>query len=181
MPYSSPIGKDQILNWFKENKNHITKVLDIGAGSGTYPSLIKNSGDIFNIEWTGIEAWEPYILKYNLETLYNKLIIQDARTVDWNSIGLYDVAIAGDVLEHMSKEEAIILVNNILKISKTLIISIPIKYLPQDAYGGNPFEIHVKPDWSHDEVISTWGTFITDSYRKSAKGKIGVYWLKGNV
>ncbi len=56
MPYSSPIGKDQILNWFKENKNHITKVLDIGAGSGTYPSLIKNSGDTFNIEWTGIEA-----------------------------------------------------------------------------------------------------------------------------
>jgi 2-polyprenyl-3-methyl-5-hydroxy-6-metoxy-1,4-benzoquinol methylase len=170
-------GKDQILEWFLKNEQNINTVVDIGAGSGTYIGLIKESNQCCNnANWIGIEAWQPYIQKFNLEDRYNKILNQDVRTIDWTQLGP-DVVIAGDVLEHMSKQDAIVLVDQILKVSKTLIISIPIRHMPQDAINGNPFEIHVKDDWSHDEVMHTWPQYIKNHWRKSIKSKIGVYWL----
>jgi len=77
----------------------------------------------------------------------------------------------------MTKEEAIILVDNILKNTNTLIISIPVIYSPQDDVGGNPFEIHVKPDWSVDEIREIWGDKIKMEWRKGKKSFIGVFWL----
>lgn len=174
-------GKPEIAQWFNDNESTIDKVIDIGAGSGTYVRLIKEEFNICkNSAWTAVEAWEPYIKKYQLDTLYDQVINQDARKLDWNDLGKFSVAIAGDVLEHMTKEEAIELVDNITANCKTLIISIPIIYMPQDEINGNPFEIHVKPDWSHDEVINTWRSKIKKFYRKSPKSKIGVYWLSND-
>jgi SAM-dependent methyltransferase len=178
MPYSLPSGKTQTAEWFKENQHTISRVLDIGAGAGTYSKLIKDEHQICqDAEWIAIEAWEPYIKQFDLENLYNRVVLCDARKLDWNNLGKFDVAIAGDVLEHMTKEEAVVLVNEILENCGTLIISIPIRYMPQDDIEGNPFEIHVKPDWSHDEVVDTWKDVLKNHWRKSVKSKIGVYWL----
>lgn len=181
MGYSLRGGKPETAQWFKENETEIEKVLDIGAGSGTYAKLIKEEFNICKDSyWVAIEAWQPYIEKFNLKNLYNEVVNTDARKLDWNLIGKFSVAIAGDVLEHMTKEEAIKLVDEILINCKTLIISIPIVYMPQDELEGNPFEIHVKPDWSHDEVIDTWKGKIKKFYRKSPKSKIAVYWLSND-
>lgn len=178
MPYSLATGKPETGNWFLQNSESISRVLDIGAGSGTYPKLIKHEYDTCkSAEWVGVEAWDNYITEFNLPALYDTVINMDARLIDWNSLGEFDVAIAGDVLEHMTKDEAVALVDNILNISKTLIISIPIVYMPQDEYEGNPFEIHIKPDWSHAEVMETWGDLITKSFVKSKASKVGVYWI----
>jgi hypothetical protein len=49
--------------------------------------------------------------------------------------------------------------------------------MPQDDIEGNPFEIHVKPDWTHEEVVDTWKDVLKNHWRKSVKSKIGVYWL----
>jgi len=174
---SNSAGKDQILFWFKENQNNISRILDIGAGSGTYYRLITDAGIAKNVEWIAIEAWKPYIEKFNLRSKYSKVINEDVRKIDWKSFRNIDVAIAGDVLEHMTKDEALEVVDHLLNISKTVIISIPVVHYPQDAVEGNPFEVHVKDDWSHQEVLDTWGTFIKTSYRKSSKSKVAVYWL----
>jgi hypothetical protein len=181
MGYSLRGGKPEIAAWFKDNESAIDRVIDIGAGSGTYVKLIKQEFDICkNSSWTAIEAWEPYIKKFNLESLYDQVINTDARTLDWNILGKFSAAIAGDVLEHMTKTEAVKLVDDVTAHCKTLIISIPIIYMPQDEINGNPFEVHVKPDWSHDEVIETWKNKIKKFYRKSPKSKIGVYWLSND-
>jgi predicted TPR repeat methyltransferase len=177
MPFSLKTGKEQTLQWFKENESSINRVLDIGVGSGTYFKLIKENNVCLNSLWTGIEAWEPYVHKFNLNDMYDELIIDDIRRVNLEELSQFDVAIAGDVLEHMTKEEAICLVDNVLKISKTLIISMPIVFMEQGAYEGNPFEIHVKPDWSHEEVMLTWKNKIKSYYLKNTRSKIGVYWL----
>lgn len=181
MPFSSKSGKEQIAQWFKENEPKINRILDIGAGSGTYPILIKQENMMcLTSQWIGIEAWEPYITKFKLSELYDTLIVEDIRKIDLASLGKFDVVIAGDVLEHMTKDEAVKLTTEILKNSGTMIISLPIAFMPQDAYEGNPYEIHVKPDWSHDEVLDTWGDKIKHFYRKGAKSKIGVYWLSND-
>ena len=176
--YSIRNGKLETAAWFKENASTIDRILDIGCGSGTYSLLIKKEFKLcVNTEWVGIEAWQPYIEEFDLISLYDQVINCDARELDWDSLGKFDVAIAGDVLEHMSKEHAIKLVQELLNNCTTLIISIPIRYMAQDALAGNPFEIHVKPDWTHDEVIDTWGNNIKQMYRKSVKSKLAVYWL----
>jgi predicted TPR repeat methyltransferase len=177
MGYSLSTGKAETLAWFQQH-GPFQRILDIGAGSGTYINLIKIKNRVCqDAEWVGIEAWAEYVEKFNLQHKYNRVINQDVRTVDWNSMGKFDVAIAGDVLEHMTKSEAVELVEHILDHCATLIISIPIIHMPQDAIEGNPYEVHVKDDWSHDEVMATWPQYIQEHYRKSGKSKIGVYWL----
>lgn len=176
MPTSSFFGKQETLGWFRKHEDSIRRILDIGAGSGTYPNLIKNAGICKDAEWVGVEVWEPYVSQYQLQNKYNKLIIQDVRKLDWNDLGKFSVAIAGDVLEHITKDEAIVLVDKILEHVDTLIVSIPIVHYPQGPYQGNPHEEHVKDDWSHTEMIETWQHYIKDSW-KHDYSDVGVYWL----
>lgn len=180
MPYSLKGGKEQTAEWFLDNQDKISRVLDIGVGSGTYARLIKDQyGICKNADWVGIEAWTPYIEKFNLNSLYNTIINEDARKINWDTLGSFSTTIAGDVLEHMSKKDAMELVDKILNYSNVLIISIPIIHMPQsEGVYNNPFEVHVKDDWTHDEVLSTWGNYIFKFYRKSVKSKIAVYWLR---
>lgn len=178
MGYSLTAGKAETLAWFKENEYSIKRILDIGAGSGTYIKLVKETANVCSAaDWVGVEAWDAYVTQFNLHQRYNRVLNQDVRNIDWTALGKFDVAIAGDVLEHMTKAEATVLVEHILDHCQWLIISIPIVHMPQDAVEGNPYEVHVKDDWTHDEVISTWAGYIKQCYRKGKKSKIGVYWL----
>ena len=179
MPYSLKGGKSQTADWFREHAGDIRRVLDIGPGSGTYARLIKQQhGLCLDADWTGVEIYTPYIQRYQLDKLYDRVINEDARNLDWTSLGTFDVAIAGDVLEHMTKSQAQDLVQNILQHCRTLIVSIPICHMPQDDHAyDNPHEAHVKDDWSHDEVMDTWKSNIRHFYRKSVKSKLAVYWM----
>lgn len=166
MPYSSNSGKQHITNILSRIRKD--KVLDIGAGSGTYAKMLAGS-DI-----TGVEVFEPYVEKFKLNELYTKLILQDARAVDYDALGHFDLAIAGDVLEHMTKDEAQILVKKLRAVADTVIVSIPIGYYPQGEYDGNPYEAHVVDDWSEKEFLRVFG-FPTLSYLDK---EIGIYcWL----
>jgi hypothetical protein len=181
MPTSSIWGKSQTIEWFRKNEANIDRILDIGVGSGTYVKLIKeDAGICAQSHWVGVEIWQPYIEKYNLSSRYSSIINTDARKIDWRSAGRFDVALAGDVLEHMTKEEAIALVDDILAFCDTLIVSIPIVHYPQGAHEGNPHEEHVKDDWTHDEVVSTWGDLIVQDWHHQA-GDVGVYWLTKTI
>jgi hypothetical protein len=146
MPYSSDSGKQYIAQFI--DKINPAQVLDIGAGSGTYTAYKKP-----NQHWTAIEIWEPNVDRFNLCQLYEKVIIGDARTIDF---GVYDLVILGDVLEHMTKEEAKTLLNKCRR-SKHVIVSIPLGHYPQDEYDGNPYEKHVVDNWSKEDFVSWFG------------------------
>lgn len=178
MSYSLRSGKEQTLAWFVNNQHEIKTVVDIGPGSGTYIELVKEqAGCCVDAQWIGIEIWEPYIAQFRLKDRYNTIINADVRTVDWQQLNP-DVVIAGDVLEHMTKQDAVSLVDQVLAVAKTLIVSIPIRHMPQDEHAyENPHEAHVKDNWSHEEVMDTWGHYVNNSYRKSVKSKLGVYWM----
>lgn len=173
MPTSAVAGKKQIRQWAETKK--INRVLDIGCGMGTYATLLKIERQVLNdAEWWGVEAWKQYITQFNLESLYDTVINEDARKLNWNSFPNFDLVIFGDVLEHMTKEESKELVIQALSKSKYVVISIPIVYSPQDEHEGNPFEVHVKPDWSHTEVLETFPNIVSSWEGK----KIGVYFLE---
>jgi cyclopropane fatty-acyl-phospholipid synthase-like methyltransferase len=148
---SSFEGKSQIKEWLEHLDIQHNKVLDIGAGAGTYPILYRDT--LKDCKWVGVEIWKDYKVKYGLEKHYDTLLIGDARVMQFN---YYDVCFLGDILEHMTKEEAIALVNKLKDTCRYLIISIPIIDYPQDSMHGNPYQAHIKDDWSHKEVMETF-------------------------
>ena len=157
MPASSKEGKSEIVSWVNALPHDFKRVLDLGVGKGTYSRLFrKNPSKLRGCYWIGIEAWAPYIKQFNLFTRYHEIINQDIREVDYDSLKPVDIAFAGDVLEHITKEEAVTIVDKVLGISPYMVISVPIIYYPQGPLEGNPYEIHAKEDWSHEEVMSTF-------------------------
>lgn len=163
MPFSSESGKQFIKLLNLSGKT----IIDIGAGSGTYRKLFPDLGK----HWTAVEVWESYIEKYKLKELYDSVICQDARHIEY---GQYDIAFVGDVLEHMTSEEAQTLLNKLKKTCGTVVVSIPIGYYPQDEYEGNPYEKHVVDNYSHDKVIELFGT----PWKHCIDNEIGVYMYK---
>lgn len=172
MGKSSKEGKDVILSWVKILP--ISTVLDIGAGSGTYKKMFAKNKLFEDSLWTAIEAWQPYIDDFRLVDLYNNVINNDVMKVDLSSLGTFDITFMGDVLEHLSKQDAVELVDRVMSVSKNAVISIPIVHWPQAERHGNPYEVHIKDDWSDSEVKETFSKYIKHSH---AGEQIGVYLL----
>lgn len=179
MPYSSDNGKTlvdrAIIRFAKQIETAFFKyhrVLDLGAGSGTYAKRYANSWlPRSKFEWVGVEIWKPYIEKFSLPLLYDKLIEGDVREVVKQNNGLFDICFIGDLVEHMTKEEGVELVRAATNIAQVVIVSIPIVHYPQDAYEGNPYEKHVKDDWSVEEVLSSLPNIVFHG----KEGEIGVF------
>ncbi len=147
---SSTEGKIETLVWII--KNNIETILDVGAGSGTYHNLLHSNG-VRPKKFDAIEVWKPYIEQYSLQSRYDRVFQEDARKHnDFN----YDLVILGDVLEHMTKEDAVALWSKVSGKAKHAIISIPIIHYPQGHIDGNPYEEHVKEDWTVEEVLETF-------------------------
>jgi len=174
MPSSNKEGKAIIKDWIGEFSSDVNTIVDLGVGEGQYHwRFCRKSSILKHAKWIGIEVWGPYIELYNLKNVYDHIEQEDIRLVDYQKFGSIDLVFAGDVLEHMTKEEAVELMTTLLANSKRVIISIPIVNYPQDEVGGNPFERHVKDDWSHQEMIDTFPQIT-----KHWQGKvIGVYFL----
>jgi glycosyltransferase involved in cell wall biosynthesis len=168
MPISSEAGKRFIKKIVKNLKHE--KMLDIGCGCGTYAKLFPDT------EWTGVEVWEPYVEKYDLKTLYKNFYIEDART--WTTTEHYDIAFAGDVLEHMTASEARQMLDKLRDCADTVIVSIPIGKWPQGTVEGNPYETHIKDDWTDEDIRSILG----EPSLSEIECEIGVYvWSKFTI
>jgi phospholipid N-methyltransferase len=154
MPYSVNENKPWIQRVIKEISP--STVLDVGAGSGVYADIIRQNTD-YKINIVAIEVWEPYIKQFNLEKKYDEIINKDVREIeDFN----YDLVIFGDILEHMSEEDAIKLWDKVSKQSKFAIISIPTIHFPQGEISGNPYEVHIEEDWSYEKVLKTFHSIV---------------------
>lgn len=121
-------------------ESHIS-ILDIGAGCGTYGTLLKGFFEYID----GVEAYEPYIKKFDLDKVYNNIFCIDALDVN---LMPYDYIIMGDIIEHLTVMEAKILMTRIHRADKKMMVAIPYM-MPQGAVGGNNYEIHRQDDLTH--------------------------------
>ena len=149
MPYSDPANKD----WTIEQILRVppTTVLDVGAGAGVYADLLRPALPGMHI--TALEPWQPYIWRFALLGKYDAVTMRDVRTVDYFD---YDLVIFGDVLEHMSKDDALAVWDKVSQQARRAVISIPIIHYPQGEEEGNPYEVHVKDDWTTSEVLESF-------------------------
>lgn len=150
MPFSDADGKAWALEQYQGARP--ATVVDIGPGCGTYADLMRPHHRAI---WTGVEAWGPYVAEYDLATKYDRVVVADARWVNPNvfSVGL---VILGDVLEHMTGVEALALIDSIRSRAASMLISVPLVHLDQDAWAGNPFETHVD-HWTFADMDAALG------------------------
>lgn len=131
MPWSSDVLRREALAEISEI--HPRTILDVGAGAGTYRRLWPEG------HWTAVEVWEPYVNKFNLRSLYDKVIVGDVQSVDLG--GPYDLVIAGDVLEHVTDPSG--LFERLRHIASFVLVQVPLGHWPQGEVDGNPYEAHV--------------------------------------
>lgn len=167
MGTSHPEARPWILEKVKDA--NISTVLDVGAGSGTYADFFRDNG--VNVQIEAIEVWKPYIEEFSLADKYDKVYEQDVRQ---HTDFYYDLVIFGDILEHMTKEEALAVWEKTAAQADYAVLAIPIIHYHQGAINDNPYEEHVKDDWSHEEVMNTF-SHIVDSWQGSV---VGAYWAK---
>ena len=171
MGYSDPENKPWALEKIKEINPKT--VLDCGAGAGTYLDLIKaNLG--YKTIVVGVEAWYPYIIKYDLEDRYDILYPIDIR--DMASFQ-YDLVILGDILEHMPESDAVLLWNRISEEAKYALISIPIIHYEQGAINDNPYEVHVEEDWTTEKVLQKLSNIV--EYKEFSQTGVFIAKFKG--
>lgn len=161
MPASDPEGKPQAIEMVRHLRPD--RILDVGPGVGTYRHLLDCTFP--DARWTALEIWAPYVEAYGLEELYDEVIVADAQSVSPARVGPIDLAIFGDVIEHMPKPEAICMVNRLPWINA--LISVPIVPYPQGPYEGNPFEAHLHT-WDEGQVIDSFN--VVDHWCGSVLG-----------
>jgi len=169
MPSSNPFAISKILREVLDLRPK--SILDIGPGFGKWGVLFREFLDVWNWnvfppEWKVridcIEAYPKYVSPLH-EYVYNKVIVQDVRTISWADFPPYELICLFDVIEHMDKLEGYDLLHVLVqKAIKAVFVSTP---LPED-FSPSPhgrweddFEGH-KEAWSPLEFVENFGAEI---------------------
>lgn len=130
-------GKDEVCAWIRKNFDTHSTILDVGACDGKWSMLLPDYSKM-----DAVEVFTPNYRELGRKRLYRNLHKADIRNFAY---GWYDLIIFGDVLEHMSVEDA----QRVLKFAypkcRDMIIAVPFLY-KQDAIYGNPYEVHIQDD-----------------------------------
>ena len=137
---SYPEGKGIVVNALKKLLKPNDKILDVGAGSGTYWNYM---GKDYN--WTAVEIWAD--AAENLKKYYDKVYNVDIRNFTY--FENYKLIIFGDVLEHLTVDDAQAVLFNASHHADYLMVAVPFKY-PQGPLYGNEAERHLQPDLTND-------------------------------
>nr|WTC12550.1 class I SAM-dependent methyltransferase [Streptomyces anthocyanicus] len=152
MPTSDAEGKDWSLSWFKYHLPNT--VTDVGPGEGTYAKLFRPVHE--GVWWTGIEAHRPYIQRFKLKStktrrMYDEIHIEDVRESE-DHLFHRDLVIFGDVLEHVERDDAVVLLERTVAVGAwNILVSVPIVDSPQGEVDGNPHEAHLH-QWEPDDM-----------------------------
>jgi SAM-dependent methyltransferase len=123
------------------------KVLDVGCGCS------------MNMRWlgvkhpVGIEAHLPSCEKARKQNTHDELVHGDVRALDqYFQPGQFDACIALDVIEHLTKEDGIKLIEQMERIAKHKVIFLtPSGFLPQHSFDNNDLQEHLS-GWEASEM-----------------------------
>lgn len=161
MPYSYDYFKIDVCKHIIKTQPQSSKILDAGAGSGKYGAMLRMWFN--NID--ALEIFEPYIEQFNLKEIYNNVYNDNIIHFD---IAEYDYIIMGDILEHLSVEDAHNLITKIHLGGKKCLVAIPYT-MEQGEVNGNIYETHLQPDLTHDVFLFRY-PMLKELYRNHEYG-----------
>lgn len=117
------------------------KILDVGAGAGYYGRILSD----LHAKIDAVEIWPESVEHLKQSGWYSWVAELDIRDYKYED-GIYDIVIFGDILEHLSLEDALAVFNYAIEHAHTVIVSIPNSNYPQEALYGNDHERHLIED-----------------------------------
>ena len=140
--------KKEISEYLEKKYTENARVLDVGAGSGTYYNLL---GDYFKII-DGVEVFKPNIDNYCLKEKYNVIYNADIRDFEYD---FYDIIIFVDVIEHLEVKEAQRVLEYAKDRCREMIVAVPYCY-KQGIEEENVYEIHKQDDLTPVNVLERY-------------------------
>ena len=181
MPFSNKSGKKEVKDFLVESMPPDTRVLDVGPGNGTYSDLLRENFQ--NIDACEIHA--PYIRRYKLEEKYGK--VYNMSVVDFQDFDNYDLVILGDVLEHLTVDDAKAVLSRCANV-KQVLVAVPFES-PQGAFWGVEAERHEQDDLTPQNFLERYPDFAPFFFSKRKRRKerhttdysYGYYFRKGTA
>lgn len=135
---SYPYGKDIVCAWVRENFSTDSLILDVGACDGAWRRLLHEYNRM-----DAVEAFKPHMEKLGAYRNAYNVDIRDYRYV-W-----YDLIIFGDVIEHLSPEDAQAVLDYAKPRCRDMIVAVPFLFEQGEIYG-NKWERHIQDDLTPD-------------------------------
>lgn len=163
---SLDIGKTESVKWIHDHFQKGATCLDVGACDGKWGKLLNDY-----LKMDCVEIYEPNIRKHQLWNIYGIVFNYDVREMEYDN---YDLIIFGDVLEHMSVEDAQKVIAYAEPRCRDFLIAVPYQWTNRSHYG-NPWEVHIQDDLTPENVLERYKNiqplFIYDRYGYYIKGE----------
>lgn len=150
------------------------RVVDVGAGSGAWRDYLGPAAPA--ARWTAVEIWESYVGEFGLAERYDEVVLADVRELD--PLPPADLYIFGDVLEHMTRGDAIKVWERARAVAQVLVINLPVLDYPQGEVGGNPHEAHLH-QWDTASVLAGFAGIVASSGPVPGS-TVGAFIARGN-
>lgn len=145
---SYELGKTEVCEWARNKFPANSTVLDVGACDGKWRRLLP--------EYT-MDACEIFPPNAYRLSAYRNVYIEDILNLKYV---WYDLIIFGDVIEHMSTEDAQAVLEYAKPRCTDMIVSVPYHYAQDELYG-NKYEIHLQPDLDELTFYRRYGAYST--------------------
>lgn len=126
-------------------------ILDVGACDGKWAQLLRSAGYAGRLD--ACEAFKPNAVR--ILDLYDSVFVGSIGDY-WYRYDYYDVAIFGDVIEHMDVEAAKDVLRYAAHNCEEVIVGVPFLYKQGEIYG-NPYERHIQDDLTPEIFEERYG------------------------
>lgn len=133
---SYDFGKAEVCAWIRAHFPPHSTILDVGAGDGKWRRLLREYETM-----DAVEAYGPNVTEL-WKSFYGNVFQADIRRFEYER---YDLIIFGDVIEHLSPQDAQAVLAYAAERCRDMVVAVPWLYR-QDAIYGNPYEVHLQPD-----------------------------------
>lgn len=172
------------IKWLEKQTDQIS-ILDLGAGSAAYWNMVLNRFPDVHFR---LDLMDAAPISDTRSFLNNVKLsrIQGMVPIDLSPIpdNAYDMVVAFDLIEHLSKEQGYLLLYEVDRISsKTSVIFTPNGFIWQPPSVNNSFNAHIS-GWTPIELKSLgWKKIKGHTGFRSFHGPYGLpkNWLKGGV
>jgi hypothetical protein len=197
MPSSAPDHLTALCKHLLEKQPKT--ILDVGIGFGKLGFLAREYLETWKdrvhpksweVKIHGIEAWEPYTTLPWIKTVYNDVYPGEVQRwcADYEVAGAYqgvdgyDLIVAGDVIEHLPKDEAVRALKTLLKACKgSVVVNLPLgaAWLNNQIVDGNAYEKH-RSAWEAGDLQQLVGAEVVSQHVWGSSIKpVGYFVLKG--
>ena len=143
-------GKQE-LKWLIEHRlPKGSTCLDVGACDGEY---FRHLGE--HLYMDAVEVWQENIIRHGLDKMYHHVFEANIKDLKYEH---YDIVIFGDVIEHMTVEDAQAVLEYAKAHSDYIVVAVPYRY-KQGVLYGNPYEIHIQDDLTESLFVERYPGF----------------------